>query len=586
MYNGFGSCALLLLMLAPGAAFAAPAETFGVEAPAAVPHKAARRLPSERLGVALAGVPALRLNALDRDALLREDLAARQSGEASAKGMRYGVGRALRLTAPDGQWYDLADGSRLWVGEIVAAEALGVRLHFGNAHLPAGSELAVSAPAEEIAGAFHNGSSRFDPEAQPQFFFSGQSTDFWTGSFFGDRVSVEYLAPAGSPSSLPFAIDALQHLYRDPVAELAKGLTAKAAGPCHNDVSCYPEWADVARAVSGIGFVNRDSLFCTGQLLDDQAHDLTPYWLTAHHCVNTAAKAQSAEVYWLYQTPACGGAPPSLGSVPHSVGATLLATNAGSDFSLLMVEGALPDGLFWAGWTSAQVANGTAAAAIHHPRGDYKRISFGFKDANAVCKNSYHDNPSLLRISWTDGPTESGSSGSGIFRADTHQLFGQLFDGPSACGRETYDCYGAFATTYPQIKGLLRGGTDDDSAPNAFCVHARAVSAGTLRNRIAKAGSPDWYRITVPAGGSVTVRLAFRNADGDLDLAAFRACGGAPAAVSAGTSDQETVTLANPAATPAVVSWRVMLASDTRNRYDMTVTVHQGVSRDTFHTEW
>ncbi len=586
MYNRFGSRALLLLMLAAQAADAAfaapptPAETFGVAAPLRETQKAARQLPSERLGIALAtelAVPAVRLEAVDREALLREDLAAKTDGRAVEKGVRYGVGRALRLAAPDGQWYDLADGSRLWAGEIVAAEALGVRLHFAGVHLPAGSELAVSAPAApspEAAGSFHNGSSRFDAGAQPQFFFPGTETDFWTGSFAGERVRVEYLAPAGSPAALPFSINGVQHLYRDPVAELAEGLTAKAAGPCHNDVSCYPEWADVARAVSGIGVVDRDSLFCTGQLLDDQAHDFTPYWLTAHHCVNTAAKAQSAEIYWLYQTPTCGGVPPSLGSVPHSVGATLLATNAGSDFSLLMVEGALPDGLFWAGWTSAQVANGTPAAAIHHPKGDYKRISFGFKDANAVCKASYHDNPSLLRISWTDGPTESGSSGSGIFRADTHQLFGQLFDGPSACGRETYDCYGAFATTYPQIKGLLRGGTDDDSAPNAFCVHSRAMGAGTLRNRIARAGSPDWYRTTVPAGGSVTVRLAFKNADGDLDLAAFRACGGGPAAVSAGTTDQETVTVANPAATPAVISWRVMLASDTRNSYDMTVTLH------------
>src|ERR1700712_2028629 len=100
MYNGFGSRALLLLMLAPGASFAAsatPTETFGVQAPAAVPHKAARRLPSERLGVAPAPMPALRLDAVDRDALLKEDLAAKASGEASAKGMRYGVGRALRL---------------------------------------------------------------------------------------------------------------------------------------------------------------------------------------------------------------------------------------------------------------------------------------------------------------------------------------------------------------------------------------------------------------------------------------------------------------------------------------------------------
>ena len=76
-------------------------------------------------------------------------------------------------------------------------------------------------------------------------------------------------------------------------------------------MTCYPEWAQTWRAPSpAIGVVNRDSLFCTGQLLDDQAHDLTPYWLTAHHCVSTAAQAKSAEIYWLYQTARCGGAPP------------------------------------------------------------------------------------------------------------------------------------------------------------------------------------------------------------------------------------------------------------------------------------
>ncbi len=567
-------------LLAAGAVWAAAPETFGVAGPAEYRTlKPARPTPAERLGIDLGTVPAVRLPVVDREALLREDAAA--PGTARAKGgLRYGVGRALRLAARDGEWLDLADGSRLWVGEIVAADALGVRLHFQRVRLPPGAELAVYAPltgyaADEAAeGTARSGDPRSDPDRNVEHYegSAAQPADFWTGSFAGERVRIEYLSLPGAPAGgeLPFTVVGLQHLYRDPVAELAEGLMGKAAGPCHNDVTCYPEWAQTARAVAGVGVVDRDSLFCTGQLLDDQAEDLTPYWLTAHHCVPTAAKAESAEIYWLYQTARCGAAPPALRTVPHSVGTALLATDRGSDFSLLMVQGALPAGLYWAGWTAAAVADGTPAAVIQHPRGDFKRISFGFKDVSTACRS---ENPDLIRVSWTDGPTEEGSSGSGIFRDDTHQLFGQLSDGPSACGRETYDCFGSFAVTYPQIKSLLRQGADDSSEPNDSCAQARGVRAGTLRNRIVKIGSPDWYSISVPAGRTVTVRLAFRNADGDVDLAAFTGCSGAPVATSEGVGDGEQIAFSNRRARAVVVSWRVDLATSTRNQYDMTVAI-------------
>jgi lysyl endopeptidase len=540
----------LLLAWSAGAQ-AQPPETFGTPGPPARKEKKpVRPLPSEKMGVELRTVPEVRLPAIDREKLLREDEAARGRGKA----LRYGVGRDVRISARDGDWYDLAAGRRLWVGEIAATGALGLRLHF-KGRLPAGSELAVYAPAETERREIH------------ESFPAGRS-EFWTGSFPGERARIEYLTPAGGSSrELPFTVDRLQHLYRDPVADLGK-----AAGPCHNDVSCYPEWAEVARAVAGIGVAGRDALFCTGELLDDQAGDLTPYWLTAHHCLGTQGKAASAEIYWLYQTPRCGAAPPSLHSVPHSVGATLLATSRASDYTLLMIDGALPDGLFWAGWTAAPVADGTGAAGVHHPRGDYKRISFGFKDEGSACRR-LNPNLSLVRVSWTDGPTEPGSSGSGIFRADTHQLFGQLFDGPSACGEETYDCYGAFAATYPQIQGFLRAGTDDDSEPNGSCEQARAVKAGTLRDRIVKAGSPDWYRISVPSGRTATVGLSFRHADGDVDLAAFTGCGGAPVAVSEGAGDAERVSFTNRRAEAADLRWKVYLGSDTRNGYSMAVSI-------------
>jgi hypothetical protein len=536
-----------LLLVWSVAGRAQPPETFGTPGPPArKARKPPRPLPSEKLKVELRTVPEVRLPAIDREKLLREDAAARGRGKA----LRYGIGRDVRLSARDGDWYDLPGGRHLWVGEIAATGALGLRLHLVG-RLPAGSELAVYAPELDGKRELHGGS----PEGR---------SDFWTGTIPGERARIEYLAPAGSGSrELPFTVDRLQHLYRDPIADLSK-----AAGPCHNDVSCYPEWADVARAVAGIGVAGRDALFCTGELLDDQAHDLTPYWLTAHHCVSTAGKAASAEIYWLYQTPSCGAAPPSLASVPTSVGATLLSTSKSSDYTLLMIEGALPDGLFWAGWTGAQVANGTSAAGIHHPSGDYKRISFGFKDEGSACHSA-----SLVRVSWTDGPTEGGSSGSGIFRADTHQLFGQLSDGPSSCGQVTYDCYGSFAATYPQLKGLLRGGSDDNSEPNNACGQARAVKAGTLRQRIVKTGNPDWYRISVPPGRTAAVSLSFSSADGDVDLAAYTGCGGSPVAVSAGAEDSERVSFTNGQGKAVDLRWKVSLGSDTRNSYTMTVAV-------------
>ena len=151
-----------------------------------------------------------------------------------------------------------------------------------------------------------------------------EPADFWTGSFFGERVRIEYLAPAG--------VGRRRAAVRggQPAAPLPRSGGQggpepggeKAAGPCHNDVTCYPEWADVAQAVSGIGFVEAGgSFFCTGQLLNDQAQDFTPYYLTAHHCLSTAAaRRPSAEFFWLYQTPSCNGNPPSIDSVPRSDG--------------------------------------------------------------------------------------------------------------------------------------------------------------------------------------------------------------------------------------------------------------------------
>ncbi len=557
-------------------------QTFGLKMPSRElkAGKPVRLTPSERAGMTLVAVPEVRLKAVDRDALLKEDAENERLGR--TKITRFGVARAVQVAAGDGDWYDIGGGARMWAGDVVSTDAVGIRLHFKNVHLPAGAELAVYAPRDGsgAGGVLKNGFPAFDPERFVEHYQGSEAQsrrpDFWTGTLFGERVRIEYLAPAGAAAAdveLPFALDSLQHLYVDPVDKVARSLVqTKAAGPCHNDVTCFPEWSDVSNSASVLGIIEDGGTgYCTGQLLNDQAGDLTPLYLTAHHCIGTAQVAADAEFFWFYQTSTCNGTPPSLSSVPRSEGATLQSTSATSDYTLMMVEGALPDGLFWNGWTSARIGDGTDAASIHHPQVDFKRISFGFKDESSACQ----DPANFVRISWTDGPTEPGSSGSGVYRADTQQLFGQLLGGPSRCGSETFDCYGAFAATYPRIKTLLTAGSDDNSEQNDSCTKAKGVGKGTLRSRIVKAFDTDWYKISVPAHKTITIHLSFSNADGDIDLGFFGSgCGGSPLFVSDSFDDQEELVLTNSSSKAALAIWQVYLASDTRNVYDMTVSIN------------
>jgi lysyl endopeptidase len=560
------------------------AEAFGVRGPSLDKVlKPVRPLPSEEMGLALGTVPGVRLDAIDTDAVLREDEARR----ARTKVVRFGVGRDVQVGVRDGKWYDLANGQRLWVAEVASTDAIGLRLHFKDVRLPDGAELAIYAPAasDPARGIVKSGASQFDPDRYVEFYGSANPVakrgDFWTGTLFGERARIEYLAPADAAAEeLPFAVDRLQHTYLDPVAQLAKGFAKAPAGPCHNDVACFPEWEEVSRAVSGVGFIGSDQLFCTGQLLNVSGKaDFTPYWLTAHHCMDSQFEAESVEFFWLYQKATCGGMAPSLASVPRSQRATLLSTNHQSDYTLLLIEGAVPAGeLFWAGWTSKEPGNGADAVAIHHPNGDHKRISFGFKDVVNECdaiQDPAFVGVKKVRTTWTNAVTEPGSSGSGIFRADTGQLYGQLLGGPSFCGIQPdglFDCYGSFAVTFPRIKNLLKAGSDDKSEQNDACPRARLVKSGNFGNRIVKILDEDWYKISVPAHRTVIVDASFANGNGDVDLQMFASCaGGDPLSASEGTGDSESVGASNVGNKPAFVWVRVFLADDTRNNYDLSV---------------
>ncbi len=575
LLTGAGAAWAQELSSASAAAVFAP-QTFGLSLPldagANAAGKAARQTAAERAGLALDRVPEVHLAPVDRGKLLAEDAAAPLPG--MTKLLRIGVGRELDLAAVDGAWLDLPGGGRRWAVEVVGDGAEGLRLGFSRLALPAGAELTVQAPAGAKAGGRPGGEDAVEwieagalDAVRPKA-LAAPAPVYWSQVVFGPRARVELYLPARAAArfegELPFTLDRAQYLYRDPLRDAANKVDA-----CHNDVTCYALWAATASGVARFSFIDSGASFlCTGQLLNDLAADYTPYFLTANHCVSTNAAASSAVFFWLYQSAVCDGEPPAADSVRQSRVARFLAGSAESDFSLLLIEGRIPNiGLSWVGWNAGPVADGTDIACIHHPSGDYKRISFGTAASNPVCGGAHH-----FRVNWTSGVTEPGSSGSGAFRRWSKQLVGQLHCGPSACGSVTNDSFGSFSFTYPRIASLLAAGSDDSLEPDDACAAPHAVTAGQSTNLVVKKLDEDWYQTSVPAGKTLKVTLSFVSGFGDLDLTAFTSCDGAPVGQTAVALGSRVLSFTNTGAAGPVL-WRVSLANGVRNVYHMKVEI-------------
>ena len=196
------------------------------------------------------------------------------------------------------------------------------------------------------------------------------------------------------------------------------------AEDCHLDATCYPEWSSSATGVALIFFeAGAGSSFCSGTLLNNLQQDLTPYFLTAAHCVGTEEAARSVTVLWLYQTQTCNGELPDFQSVPHTDGARLLSILGGADhpdgdITLLRLEGDVPDGVMFQGWDAEPQPVGAQVTGIHHPGSDdwgfFKRIAFGqiIPDPGFGTSDDVY---AVVSYPVGQGYTERGSSGSAIF---------------------------------------------------------------------------------------------------------------------------------------------------------------------------
>ena len=363
-------------------------------------------------------------------------------------------------------WQTLEGGSQVAALRFQSAGAQGLRLGIVVQQLPAAAQLRFYPPdgavvhgvaGSEILAAIARNQQAGDT--------STAARTYWSPDVGGDTVVLEIELPAGTdPSALRIAVPQLSHFRVAPqaLAGAAAGAASPAAGSsgaaaivpkagtadfCEVDSACNPDYANESNAVARMLFVDQGtSYLCTGTLLNDTASSGTPYFLSARHCIPSQTVASTLTTYWFFRAAACNGASLDTRASTLKGGATLLATDSATDTALMRLNDAPPSGVVFAGWDANTPALGQAAALLHHPNGDWQKLSLGSLRQFSSCTlsadgSSYNCNAAAaasgnyLGVQWSSGATAPGSSGGGLFASQNgaRYLVAHLTAGSASC---------------------------------------------------------------------------------------------------------------------------------------------------------
>ena len=432
-------------------------------------------------------------------------LAQTQSQPAEAgpgRALQIGQSRAIAQTSSAAatlgqfQWQSTADGGQVGAISFSAQGAHGLRLGVLVRQLPGGAILRVysqSRPGEVYQIAGLQVLQRIDANLA-----AGDSSDeartWWTPYLGQDDATLEIELPPGTPvRSLDIAVPRLSQLTVDLRALQASGDPQTQVGEsayCQLDANCYNDLVDERDAVARMIYVkNGGSYLCTGTLLNDRESTGTPHFISANHCIASQSVASSLQTDWFYRSATCSSSSVASAWRQRFGGATLLFTQGSTDTSFMRLNEAPPAGALFAGWTSGPVSLNDTVASVHHPKGDLLKYArggiTGFYHCNVgtgatfSCTPGSSGDSSHYDTTYSQGLTEGGSSGSGLFK--NAQLVGVLSGGTSSCTASAggnYGMYGRFDLAYAAgIKQWLwasggggggGGGTDSRSAVYRF----------------------------------------------------------------------------------------------------------------------
>lgn len=284
--------------------------------------------------------------------------------------------------------------------------------------------------------------------------------EHWSPVISGDLLTMEIELPTSvDPHSLHLLISQVSHLKLSPNVDdktLAKAY--KESEQCEKDVVCKlnpsENYINTAKAVARMLFTSEGNTYiCTGTLLNNNNTPKRPLFWTAAHCIHNRKQAESLETYWFYQRTTCGGSDHPAQAIGLAGGADLLYTNPMHDTTLLELKFSPPVGAYYVGWSNRPLTTlGKPVLGLHHPAGDVKKYALGKVIATAASVNRRRP---FYAVTWQEGVTEEGSSGSGLFTLNgdgEYQLRGGLYGGNSSCSAEDApDFYSRFSDVFDRI---------------------------------------------------------------------------------------------------------------------------------------
>jgi PKD repeat protein len=371
-------------------------------------------------------IPEKILGSINIDSLLKED---------SEKGIsnRYSILKELNINLRDSSLKTEIPGKGyIWQYKLKIETAFSLGLLFKTYRLPEGASIFIYTPDHnQILGAFTS--------------LNNNPLKMLTiADLKNNTAIIEYFEPYFPDFPGELVLGPVSIAYRDIMMLFSEGGRIGINCPMGED------WQDDKNSVCKITFRDDEGArFCTGFLVNNAREDLTPYFITALHCISSEYSASTMVAYFNYENSGCEIFDPN---DSHTVsGSILLAKNADSDFTLLLLNNIPPADYkaYLAGWDVSKhiPLRGTG---IHHPMGQPKCITKGSKPLNLVNQSlmwveGENSKPNThWHVEFESGNMEEGSSGSPIFD-DNHRVVGQLHG-----GIDPNYYYGAFKASWDQ----------------------------------------------------------------------------------------------------------------------------------------
>jgi len=438
--------------VAPEVFQAAPAAKRAVQLKSTQPFAQARGLANKTARVELAAPTTSELQQLSEQA-------------SDHKAYQVGISRTL-TTVPafkNWQWRSVAGGQVAHV-EVSSPQAHRLRLQLKAANaLAQGVELRFYVPStQQVYGVFKAADFRE---------LADKTWQLWSPSVPGETIGLEMFLPAGvAPETVTLQLPRVSHIAYDFDATGSALAGAQAKAPsCNVSIACAPQrWQETAKAVAQYLYIadNGASFMCTGTLLADQdTSSQIPYMLSAAHCLQDQAAADTAEFYWFYRPSTCQSQEATYQVT--SGGADLLARQAAVDGAFFKLRSSPPNGVVLAGWDLSRLQPETPVTALHHVVSEPKYFSQGrvkqFVETIAPpVDGAYEVSPDprgdFAQVVWNSGITQAGSSGSGLWieRDGVAYLKGTVMGGQSRCTTPNLpDDYARLERFYPALRPWL-----------------------------------------------------------------------------------------------------------------------------------